>query len=67
MQLCGEVGLVVSRVVGLLLALVIDVGVLRTVEEPVMLFSTPILIAGIKRLTLGCGWAITSFMIILPI
>ena len=60
-------GLVAGRVLGPLPTLVVDVRVLGPVKEPVMLFPTPILLAGLERLTSSCGWAITSFVIILPV
>ena len=58
-----EAGLFVDGVVGPLLTLVIDVGVLRAMEEPMMLFTTPILFTGLKRLTLGCSRTVIGFVI----
>ena len=62
-----KAGLVAGRVRGLLPTLEVDVRVLGGVEEPVMLFPTPILLAGLERLTSSCGWAIIGFVIILPV
>ena len=44
----------------------VDIGVLGAMEEPVMLLSTPTLLAGLEWLALDCSGAVIGFVVTLP-